>query len=215
LATSKLKRAWSKEYVQTGVVIIAVVLLVAAFWFSVQIVLHSQYPMLAVASGSMCVLPSKPCDGWSHPFEYTLHLGDLIIVQGIGPEEIKTGPAPYGDIIVFRQVQQSGGELIVHRAIGNKTVDGQLSFITRGDGNTVQDPTPIPAGNVVGKVVMRVPWVGHLALLMRNQAGIYIIVGIIILLIAVEFILPLATKKKAKPEPAESAETPDDETKAL
>ena len=213
MATSKLKRAWSKEYVQTGLVIIAVVLLVAAFWFGVQIVLHSEYPMLAVASGSMCVLPSKPCDGWSHPFEHTLHLGDLIIVQGIAPEEIKTGPPPYGDIIVFRQ--QSGSELIVHRAIGNETVAGQLYFITRGDGNTVQDPTPIPAGNVVGTVVMRVPWVGHLALFMRNQAGIYIIVGIIILLIVVEFILPLATKKKANPEPAESAEKPDDETKAL
>ena len=213
MAISKLKRAWSKEYVQTIVVIVAVLLLVAALWFGVQIVLHSEYPMLAVASGSMCVLPDSGCDGWSHPFEHTLHLGDLIVVQGIAPEEIKVGPAPYGDIIVFRQ--QSGGELIVHRAIANDTVAGQLFFTTRGDGNTVQDPTPIPAGNVVGKVVMRVPWVGHLALLMRNPAGIYIIVGIIILLIGVEFILPLATKKKAKPEPAESAEKLDEETKAL
>jgi signal peptidase len=145
------------------------------------------------------------CDGWSHPFSRSLHVGDLIIVQGTAPEDIETGPDPEGDVIVFHQ-SVNDGELIVHRAIDKHiSSDGKIYFITKGDGNSGPDPTPIPADNVVGRVVMRIPWLGHLSLLLRNSSGIFIILALIILLVVLEFVVPLLGKEKGIKETAEES----------
>jgi len=53
---------------------------------------------------------------------------------------------------------------------------------------------------VVGRVVMRVPWVGHLALFMRNSLGIYVIIAIVLILIIVEFAAPAFKKKPINTE---------------
>lgn len=174
--------------------IIVIVGVVFGFWYGTRLVLNTDYPMLAVASGSMCLLPGSECDGWTHPFERTLHVGDLIIVQGVRPEDINAAPYPNGDIIVFRQLY--GDDLIVHRAIEKTVVNGTVvSFVTKGDGNAGADQ-PIPASRLIGRVVMRIPWFGHVALYMRNSTGILIIVALIIVLVVIEFILPVVTGKK-------------------
>jgi hypothetical protein len=49
---------------------------------------------------------------------------------------------------------------------------------------------------VIGKVVMRIPWLGHVALYMRNSTGIFIVIALIIVLIVIEFVLPSITGKK-------------------
>jgi signal peptidase I len=222
MASAKLKRAWKKEYVQTTIMIVVVLGIVVGLWFGSQIVLGTQYPALAVASGSMCMEQHMNCDGWSHPFERTLHIGDLIIVKGTSPAEIVAGPDPLeangtteGDIIVFHKPKTSGlsvDDLIVHRVIAEKTENGLIYFRTKGDGNPGQDDWVDYRGEnytsggmisqnlLVGKVIMRVPWVGHLALFMRNTTGIYIVIGLILLLVVVELILPSLRGKKAEEE---------------
>ncbi|MGD8565438.1 MAG: signal peptidase I [Candidatus Bathyarchaeota archaeon] len=187
-----LKKIWKNEYVQTAIVIIVVVGLVFGLWYGSQIILNTQYPALAVASGSMCTIQHTNCDGSSHPFEPTLHVGDLIIVQGIPPTEINAAPYPDGDIIVFRR----GRGLIVHRAI-EKELDGdRIKFTTKGDGNLHADAEKVDEENVIGKVILRIPWIGHVALLMRNSSGMFIIVILIIILIAVEFVMPMLSRVK-------------------
>lgn len=189
--------------------IFLIVGVVFGFWYGSRLVLNTDYPMLAVASGSMCMLPGPYCDGWSHPFERTLHVGDLIVVQGVRPEDIYA--APYnesgrsGDIIVFRQLY--GEDLIVHRAIEKTTLSNGtvVSFVTKGDGNSGPDQ-PIPASHLVGRVVLRIPWIGHLALYMRNSTGILIIVALVIVLIVIEFILPAITGKKPENDQDEHIE---------
>jgi signal peptidase I len=161
--------------------------------------------MLAVASGSMSV--TQPDSAWSYPFVPTLHTGDLIIVEGVNPQDIYA--APYnasgrsGDILVFRATDGSD-DLIVHRAVGyvNGTNGQVVAFITEGDGNGgVPGPSsPTPVGNVIGKVVMRIPWVGNVALFMRNSTGVLVIVAIILILILIEFALPEVTGKKPADE---------------
>jgi hypothetical protein len=59
---------------------------------------------------------------------------------------------------------------------------------------------------LVGRVVMRVPWLGHIALFMRNSSGIYIILALLIILIIVEFALPMLRKKTPEKEPEVSTE---------
>ena len=188
MAVTRLKQIWENEYFKTAVMIILTFSIVYGFWFGAQTILNTQYPALAVASGSMCTLSSY-CDGWSHPFEPTLHVGDVIIVQGIDPEQIKAAPYPEGDIIVFRR-PQAGDELIVHRAIKREIIDGKIFFETKGDGNTYSDPSMVQEDQVVGKVVLRIPWVGHFVLFMHSSFFGIIIIFFLIILLIVEFFIP-------------------------
>ncbi|MEJ5326888.1 MAG: signal peptidase I [Candidatus Bathyarchaeia archaeon] len=208
-----LKKLWSNEYVQTAVVIGLVALLIFGFWYGLQIALNTPYPALAVVSGSMCVSYDGACDGWSHPFSPTLHIGDLIIVQGVNPQEL-SADYPNSDIIVFKK-PSNPDELIVHRIVAVDEINGTLYFRTKGDGNSHVKWPEIPSPSdydpwgtngvpgiredyVVGKVVMRIPWIGHIVLFMRNSIGLPIIAALIVIIIFVEFILPLLKGKKQK-----------------
>ncbi len=221
--TTTVGRLWKNEYVKTAIMIGVVIAIVFGFWFGSQLILGTQYPALAVASGSMCEVQTdfgNGCDGWSHPFGRTLHTGDLIIIKSLNAREISTGLQPAGDIIVFHR--PNSDELIVHRAIANKTENGLTYFETKGDWSGPQgtpDSWPddysgknysmngwISEKAVVGIVILRIPWVGHLALFMRDSSAIYIIVAIIIVLIIVEFALPTSKTDKIRAEPAKNAE---------
>ena len=205
MTISTLKRLRRNEYFRITLMIILIIVVVFGFWYGSQLILNTQYPALAVASGSMCMVKGMKCDGWSHPFSTTLHIGDLIIVQGVGGDEINAAPYPDGDIIVFRR-PQAGDELIVHRAIEKQTTGGKISFRTKGDGNSSPDITLVSVDNVIGKVVLRIPWVGHIALLMHDSSGMYIIIALIIILVIVEFVIPAFTGKGAKAGQKEDVE---------
>jgi len=154
----------------------------------------------------MCIPYDGACEGGSDIFERTLHVGDLIIVQGVNPEDLNPD-YPNSDIIVFHR-PNNPDELIVHRIAAEKVVDGKLHFNTKGDGNPINKwPNPISlteydpwglvsADQVVGKVVMRIPYLGHVVLFMRNSLGLPLVIALIIILVAVEFVLPLIKKKK-------------------
>lgn len=208
--TSTLKKLWKNEYVQTAIVISLIVLVVVGFWYGAQLVLNTSAPVLVVVSGSMCIPYDGNCDGWSDPFTRTLHIGDLIIVQGVNPADLN-GNYPSSDIIVFHQ-PGNPEELIVHRIVAVDKVNGTLYFRTKGDGNPDDkwpnplqpleyDPWAIPPAPgvsqdmVVGKVVMRIPLIGNVVLFLRTPAGIISIVTIAAILVIIEFILPVFRKK--------------------
>lgn len=201
MTASTIRKLWKNEYFQTAIMIALVLVIVFGFWYGSRLVLNTDYPALAVASGSMCKPQHMLCDGWSHPFARTLHVGDLIIIQGVNASDIHAAPEPEGDIIVYRQLYSD--DLIVHRAIEKKIENGELYFVTKGDANSSPDRPDVPASHVVGKVLFRIPWIGHLALLMRNSTGIYIIIALIAILILVELVLPLFRAKKREIEQQE------------
>lgn len=216
--TANLKKLWKNEYVQTAVVIGLIALAVFGFWYGSQVVLNTPYPALAVVSGSMCIPENGACDGWTHPFDYTLHIGDLIIVQGVDPEDLNAD-YPNSDIIVFHKPSDPD-ELIVHRIVAVEERGGTLYFYTKGDGNgynkwpatpqrSEYDPwSPIPENLVVGKAVMRIPWVGHVVLFMRNSVGLPIVIALIILIVVVEFVFPLLKGKKPPEQQEELQQQP-------
>jgi signal peptidase I len=203
--TATFKKLWKNEYFQTAVMIVLIIVIVFGFWYGSQLALNTPYPALAVVTGSMCTLEGSRCDGWSHPFARTLHVGDLIILQGVNPADI-SADYPYSDIIVFHK-PTNPDELIVHRVVAKEEIDGKFYFRTKGDGNGVDiwpeipdaveyDPWVVPEDLVVGKVILRIPWIGHVVLFMHNSIGVPIILALIILLVIVEFIVPLFGKKK-------------------
>ena len=190
LTAATLKKIWKNEYFQTAVMIILTVVIAFAFFFGLQMVLKSQYPILAVASTSM--LP-------------TLNVGDDIIVLGVNPDEIKAENI-VGDIIVFPR-PGNREELIVHRAVGkNLENDGEWYFTTKGDKNTGNDPWKIPGNEIVGKVIARIPYLGNTSLFTHTQQGttvIMIICFFLILLILIDFIIPSEKEEKDNASKAE------------
>jgi signal peptidase I len=132
----------------------------------------------------------------------------MIIVQGVNPADLNAD-YPNSDIIVFHK-PENPDELIVHRIVAKEERNGALYFYTKGDGNGVNKwpaipPTSeydpwnngqgVPENLVVGKVVMRIPWLGHLVLFMRNSIGLPIIIMLIIIIVIVEFVIPLLREK--------------------
>jgi len=203
-SSSKLRKLFRNEWVRTGIMLAIVLIAFFSLWFGIRYTLDTDYPLLAVASGSM---------------EHTLNIGDLIIVHGVSNFSQIYTHYGNGDIIVFHTYEPGGpniklgdgsDELIVHRAI-NKTLrfdsySGKevLFFTTKGDNNPVADPGTIlteqgvPEYYVVGIVIGSVPYVGNIPLFIRTPTGIETILVLIILVICAEFVYS-AYKEKRKP----------------
>jgi len=204
-----IKKLWKNEYFQTVVVVALIAVVIFGFWFGSQLVLNTKIPpALAVISGSMCIPYDGSCDGWTHPFDPTLHVGDIIVIQGVDPKDLNTN-YPNSDIIVFHRPDKPS-ELIVHRIVKEETINGKLYFYTKGDGNP-PEKWPAPATGtdfwgavsedaIEGKVIMRIPWIGLIAIKMQQLGvkGGYVIPVILIIIIALvilEFIVPLLRHK--------------------
>ena len=181
--------------------LVLIVIVVFGFWFGLRVALNTNYPVLAVASGSMSLTPATD-NGW-YPFSRTLHTGDLIIVEGVNPKDIYAAPfnesGRSGDILVFRESAGSD-ELIVHRAVGVTVANGETEFVTQGDNrvtNTIPGPgSPTPADNVIGKVVFRIPWIGYLALVGPGTRSL--VLALIIIMIVIELVLPTSRSEETE-----------------
>ena len=63
-----------------------------------------------------------------------------------------------GDIITFSSTSTiSDGMTVTHRIVEITEQDGQLAFKTKGDNNTSADNSLVPATNVFGKTIMKIP----------------------------------------------------------
>lgn len=192
--------------VQTVILIAVVAVAVGGFYLIEQ----AGY-VAVVPSGSMCIPYGGVCDGWTHPFDRTLHVGDILIIQPINPQDLKSD-YPDSDVIVYHNPQKPS-ELIVHRIAEKTEVDGELAFYTKGDGNgwhkwpnpitpSEYDPwSPVPQDLIVGKVILRIPWIGWVSIVMQNTGAnntivIPIIVLLIVLLVVSEFVLPMLKRNK-------------------
>jgi len=186
---AKLAEVLRKEYVQTAIMVIIMVVSVVAFWYGLKFAFRTEHPLLAVASGSM---------------EPVLYRGDLILVQGVHNAcKICAAPKdadPPGDIIIFRR--SGSGDLIVHRAVNKTNRDGSWYFITQGDANSIPDP-PISASDIVGKWTgAKAPLLGHIALFFEPfQVKVAFIMLWIVILIILE-VFP-SSKKRVEEEQAQ------------
>jgi signal peptidase I len=209
----RTKRIWANEYFKAAFSILMIVVVVFGFFFALRIILNTDSPLTTVETGSMCVTHGAFCDGWSHPFDQTIHVGDILIVQGVDAKELNAN-YPYSDIIVFRRPGASPDSTpIVHRIVTKQEINGTLYFQTKGDSNGVHwpnippasqyDATPdglgVPEDLIIGRVAFRIPWLGNIALIMnpqKNPIGLPIVVALIIILVIIEFVIPLTKPKK-------------------
>jgi len=219
-----LRQLWKNETAKNVIVICLVpLLLISCIWFGLPKLLNTEvFPALTVVSGSMCI-SAEPCSHFSHTFERTLHKGDFIIIKGVDAKDLKTN-YPNSDIIVFRDPEKAVKDSkanIVHRIIDTVEVNGKLYFYTKGDGNgypnvwpqelatgnrdnwrsTADDPNStydgaISKDYVYGKVIMRIPWIGSIAMFFQQHNILRIILALFtILFIIFVFVIPVMKKR--------------------
>ena len=81
----------------------------------------------------------------------------------------------------------SNGNTFTHRIIA---VDNQTGLVyTKGDSNPSPDPLPTPVADIIGKVVLSVPYLGLLALNFNSRTIIFVLAAVLVLLMLVRFIL--------------------------
>ena len=165
---------WEDNSVLSWVVniVLAFILIKFLVYPGLGFVLATGSPVVAVVSGSM--EHNSDFDSWwsektkqyelfnitqenfeTFNFKNGFNKGDLMLLKGKSPEELKVG-----DVIVFR-----GGEAdpVIHRIVSKEEVGNQAIFSTKGDNNAnqlVYEKT-ITEERVLGKAIVRIPYLGY------------------------------------------------------
>lgn len=138
-------REWARELLWLAVIVIAIV----AYSASVGVA----WPIAVVSSYSM---------------EPTLRLGDFVFLSSAACETLKPG-----DVVVYSARNPLwAGSWIIHR-VHQKLGGGTCALVTWGDNNNAPDQSigepPVDNRNIIGRVVLAVPYVGVFPLVVRPQ----------------------------------------------
>ena len=109
----------------------------------------------------------------TNSMEPNIRLGDVVIVKNAKQEDIQLG-----DVITFKRQNDT----ITHRIIDKEENGEQVKFVTKGDNNNIEDEERIKIEQIKGKVVLRVPYLGHLITLLENQIVFLLILFIILII---------------------------------
>lgn len=167
----KLKKIWDV----IGTVIVVLIVILAVALVGVRLVGIKTY---AVTSGSM--EPAYPT-------------GSLLYVKSINADELKVG-----DAITFMLDE---GTVATHRIIEivpDEEDSSVLRFRTQGDANDTPDGTLVHYKNIIGKPVFAIPYLGYFAHFVQNPPGLYLAIGIAVILIVLVFLPGLFDGKKSK-----------------
>ncbi|MEI6477424.1 MAG: signal peptidase I [bacterium] len=95
-----------------------------------------------------------------------LPVGSLIVVR-----ELPASQYQVGDVVSFK-VPSRPSEVVTHRLVRlYRDEQGLRLAKTKGDANTNGDPWTLSLGNIMGKEVAVIPWLGYLAIVMRLPSG--------------------------------------------
>lgn len=138
--------------------------------------------VMVVASGSM------------RPF---LNLGDIVVLTGVNPEDVKVG-----DVIAFNvaprfQQQYSYPPIVTHRVVEVIAAGSDLYFQTRGDA-TEKDPFTVSASDVIGVYAWKIPYVGALFIFVRSIYGMALPASYIALDVALDHVPALWKRRQEK-----------------
>ena len=91
--------------------------------------------------------------------------GDLMILKGTDPEDLKVG-----DVIVFLG---GSNEPIIHRITSKRKEGESYTFATKGDnnGNQLAYEKSIPEKRIIGRAVLRVPFLGYVKIIFTEIVG--------------------------------------------
>jgi signal peptidase len=151
-----------------------------------MVVMGTTTPLVVVTSGSM--VP-------------TLQRGDLLVLQGRAEENIAVG-----DIIVFTAPGHDAP--IVHRVNSIEEVDGEIRYYTKGENNNYIDSGYRTYNDIIGVYVLKIPYLGHVSLFLKQPIGTAIaLILIVVILIVPEFVCKDEEEEEVVEGKEESPET--------
>lgn len=107
--------------------------------------------------------------------------GSIIVVHKVDSESLKKG-----EVISFYSADSNiDGMVNTHRIVEvSKNMAGGKMFVTKGDANDAEDPAPVNAGRVIGRVCYNFGTVGGSVLsVLRNPKVIFIFIILPLLVI--------------------------------
>ena len=134
------------------------------------------YGLFMVAMGT----PTPIVVVTSESMEPTIYMGDLLIIQARAQEDIHLL-----DIVVYQDTTYHPDGPIVHRIVMIEEIHGVTYYTTRGDNNSANDEGVRTYEEIVGVVIMTIPWVGHISLFLRTPAGIAVMALIFIAILVI------------------------------
>lgn len=128
--------------------------------------------------------------------------GTFMVVKPVPFDQLK-----YGDVITF-QLYPGRPDVDTHRIVGfGSTQSGEKTLITKGDNNGANDPEPIRAIQVKGKLFYAVPYVGFVANALGNSdRGTWTVIAAVALIgYGAITIYTSVRKNRKQDDPAEKA----------
>ena len=130
-------------------------------------------------------------------------VGDLIYVKKVDANTIQVG-----DDITF--ILNEDLVVATHRVV---RIDAENQrFYTKGDANEIEDQSPVHFNNVIGVPKFAIPKLGYVSDFVQNPPGMYITIGVGIILILAVFLPDMIGKKKKEDEDASAVRTEIDST---
>ena len=179
-ARQVLKWNQRSELVKTVFVILIIIGATVGAFGVFTIAMGTSSPLVVVESESM--IPN-------------LHIGDLLVLQAHAPEDIIVG-----DIIVYNADWHN--KPIVHRIVERQYVGTEYRYFTQGDNNSIRDPGYRVYEDIVGVVIIAIPYIGYVTLFLHEPYGL----AIVLVLFAALLILPEILFKEKKKEKEEISE---------
>lgn len=166
-----IKRIWNiVSGILVGLAVILAVLLVGVRLVGFQV--------FTVLSGSM---------------EPTYHVGSLIYVKKIDPQELKSG-----NVITFMLDENTVATHRIVEVVPDETDPTVYRFRTKGDANETVDGALVHYKNVIGKPVFTIPYLGYVANYIQHPPGTYIAISVGAILLILVFLPDLFSKEEKK-----------------
>lgn len=138
-----------------------------------------------------------PLNVKTNSMEPTIMKGDFIVAEEVDTKDLKVG-----DVISFLATEEDTVIVKTHRIISIDDSTNDVSFITRGDNNEVNDSVPVFPSDVVGKWNnLRLSKVGTILDFVGSQMGFLFCIVLPLLILFVyqiyKFIVVIIEEKNA------------------
>ena len=129
--------------------------------------------------------------------EPEIHLGAAVVIESVAPEQIAVG-----DVVSLRS-GEGLKSIFTHRVTRVLTRPDGIWIETKGDANKTLDASITPAANVIGRVVVNVPYGGYLLKLLSVPSGVALILCLAGLLVTCTWLVETAEIERRRwPRPA-------------
>ncbi len=121
----------------------------------------------------------KKGSGYEPKFSiYTIATGSMVpninVLDAVINKKVESpNDLKVGDVITFRSTSVLTANMtITHRIKAIETdEEGNICYITKGDANNVEDDSCTKLNNIIGKVIIRIPGLGHIQKFLASKAG--------------------------------------------